>query len=247
MNVICPNCGGSKSKLSDRECPDCHFDLSLSGIFGHLTRGIASRCRRLLTIKCPQCQSPIPFLHTACANGHYLLLDPSLPAAGPAVSRIQRALSPTPAKISLFQWLYAAVSVAAFWLVSNRLMFQETFAATTLKSHALLAFFVACFMLLTAVIVPRETLLLLIRGTSSRIKIALLLNLVTALLLFEVLLVKWWARFIGIAMLFTSIWLGALVFWKVLWPLVGAASRFFVTDGRAFDPKAGQGRRVRMD
>lgn len=244
MNVICPNCGGSAAKLSDRECPDCRFDLTLGNIVRHSVRSVTSQFTGLLYIQCPKCPSRIPLFKTDCPDcGESLLIQTSLTRAAPAASWIKQALSPTPAKVNAFQWLFLAASITGFWVMCGQ---YEARGGGSLGAHGLLAIFVAVFILLTAVIIPRQTLLLVMRGASLRIKLALVLDMLSAFLLVELLMVKWWTRFFGVAMLFASLWVGALLFWRALWPVAAAVSRFFFNDN-AFDPKGGQGRRVRMD
>lgn len=182
-------------------------------------------------------------LRTTCGScGTSLLVDTSHTSA--ALRGVNKAIAPTPWKINLFQWTYAAGSLTAFWLLSDKLNAVPLMVA--LQSHGLLAFFIAFFIFVTTLIVPREILLAVIRRTSVLIKLGFVFNLLTAAIVLELLILTWWARFIGVALLFVSVWLGVIVCWKVLWPLVGAISQYTVTQ-RTFDPRAGQGRRVKQE
>ncbi|MFO1458703.1 MAG: hypothetical protein U1G08_04790 [Verrucomicrobiota bacterium] len=137
-------------------------------------------------------------------------------------------------------------SVAGFWTTLGVL--EARFADEWGMRAALSVVYLAVFFVCALWIIPRSAIVAVGRGTSRPVRLGVLFNVMTVLILFQMFLATWWTRSLMVAGLFGAIFVGAWVFLRFLLPVTVDMVRVFdPSDRNSFDPQDPQGRDVRFD
>lgn len=235
----CPGVG-----LRDTGCPRCQFAVTPLGVLGFVWRSLISGLSDRLGVRCPTCGGVIPAFQSTCPGcGTTLtverIVDETL---GPTRERTRQLIAPTPIKVTVFQWVYLVISAVVFWSLLSGL--QSTAGTDAVLPALLSVFFLVLFLGLFVWMVPRATILAINQRAPKRIKLALLFNFLTSVILLHMAVKEWWARATLLATLFTAIGVGFWIFWKFLWPLLGSSAP---TGPKPFNPQAPQGRTVETE
>ena len=142
------------------------------------------------------------------------------------------------------QWGYLGLSLALLWWLVG---YTEGQLGKGLVGQAILSIvYLATFGLLAAVLVPKYVWTSFARRTSPLIKLAVVVNYLTLLLLVQNLIGAWWVRANILAGLFVVSWIGAWVLCHLFWPTCLRTANILLGDApRDFDPSDPQGRTVR--
>ena len=195
-------------------------------------------------VRCPVCREVIPAFQSVCPGCKSTLtvervVDETL---GPTHERAKQLIAPTPLKVSVFQWVYLLISVIVFWSLFGVL--QNTAGSDAVLPALLSVFYLVVFLGLFAWMVPRHTIVALNRRAPKRIKLALLANFLTCVIRLDMAVKGWGARATLLAALFGAIGVGFWLFWKFLWPMLGASAP---SGTKPFNPQDPQGRRVETE
>ena len=235
----CPGVG-----LRDTGCATCQFAVTPFGVLGFAFRSLRDGLRAHFGVRCPVCGAVIPAFQSTCPGCQTTLtvgrvVDETL---GPTRERAKELIAPTPLKITVFQWAYLLISAVVFWFLFGVL--QNAAGADAIPPALLSVFYLVLFLSLFVWLVPRPTILALNRRAPKRIKLALVLNFLTGVILLHMAVKEWWARATLLAALFGAIGVGFWLFWKFLWPMLGASAP---SGTKPFDPQAPQGRSVETE
>lgn len=150
-----------------------------------------------------------------------------------------------PRTIRRFQWGYFLVSLAVLWWL---LGFSEHHLGSLALAVVISAVYVAVALFLMAWLMPRDMWFAFGRRTSRLIKLAVVVNYLTALLLLQNLILTWRARAIILTMLFFTTWLGAWMLCRFLWPIHVQTVSILLSGGpQPFDIGDRQGRNIRSE
>ena len=235
----CPGVG-----LRDTGCTKCQFSVTPLGVVGFAWRSVVAGLGERLGVRCPVCKEVIPAFQSVCPGCKTTLtvervVDETL---GPARDRAKQLVAPTPIKVSVFQWMYLGVSAVVFWALLGVL--QRAAGSDALLPALVSVFYLVLFLCLFVWMVPRPTILALNRRAPKRIKLALLLNFLTGVILLHMAVKEWCARATLLAALFGAMGVGCWIFWKFLWPMLGTAAS---SGAKPFNPQAPQGRSVETE
>ena len=235
----CPGVG-----LRDTGCPKCQFSVTPQGVVGFAWRSLVAGLGERFGVRCPVCREVIPAFQSVCPGCKTTLtvgrvVDETL---GPSRERAKQLIAPTPFKVTVFQWAYLSISAVVFWFLFGAL--QNKAGVDAILPALLSVFYLVLFLCLFAWMVPRPTIVALSRRAPKRIKLGLLLNFLTCGILLEMAVKEWWARATLLAALFGAIGVGFWLFWKFLWPMLGANAP---AGPKPFNPQDPQGRSVETE
>ena len=228
--------------LTQAACP-CGFPLTLWSIIKYYWDRLRVRVQRMLVIECPGCKQAIPVNAKTCPHpqcGISITVDATIDESfGPLKSGWSEFLkNVTPKTVRFIQWLYLMLSLALLW---GLLDYTEKHHADNWAELAgLSVVYLAVLSFLALMILPGRLFHAFSHGASWRIKLALVGNYFTLLLLLQIAIVAWWARALTLAMLFGVTLVGIWVLRLLLLPMVAKPEA-----SNEFDPSAPQGRRGR--
>ena len=193
--------------------------------------------RNQLAISCPQCRELIPGFRSQCACcGSILSVGQVVKETlGPHRDRLQ-GLVRQPEPIS--DWFNGSTCWPpwqGFWTTLGVLeaRFADEWGMRAALSVVYLAVFVCALW-----IIPRSAIVAVGRGTSRPVRLGVLFNVMTVLILFQMFLATWWTRSLMVAGLFGAIFVGAWVFLRFLLPVTVDMVRVFdPSDRNSFDPQ----------
>lgn len=244
MKFVCQdkNCPGVG--LSDTGCSRCQFAVTPQGVIGFAFRSMMAGIRARLGVRCPLCTGVIPAFQSTCPGCKSTLTVERVveDTLGPTRERAKQIIAPTPAKVAAFRWGYLVLSAIAFCALFGVL--QMVAFADILLPAILSTFYLGLFLGLFVWMVPQSTVVALNRRAPKRIKLALLLNFLTCVIVLNLAVKEWWARATLLAALFASIGFGFWFFWRFLWPILGANAH---SGPRPFNPQDPQGRNVETE
>lgn len=246
MILTCPNCG-NKVRLTDRSCPACGSafgPLRLSRLFG---QSIARWSTRVTALRCPSCQRTSPLRAKICGHcGQSMTVQAAVEAALlPLHHRWQAFLQhASPKTMKRIQWGYLGLSLALLW---GLLGYAETQSDGRWIGSALLSvLYLTTFLLLAALLVPKYVWATFALRTSRLVKLAVVVNYLTVLLLLQQFIGAWPMRATILAALFVVSWAGAWLLCHFFWPAYVQTANILLGGGnRDFDASDPQGRTVR--
>jgi len=206
------------AKATLTQCSNCEFAFSM-----------------LHESNCPRCKTPIT-LPTAAKAG-------AQAASWKWRDFITHA---TPHQLRVFQRLILLVSLMLFGIAAH---YVGKKAGDEWGGYIFLSFvYMVVIGLLIKRFVPVQTLHLIANRTSATIKLALLVNVLTAVLVIQILVGTWLAQTVVIATVFGVCAAAAWVLCRFAWPLSAELyDLFFQPSDPTFDPTQPQGRQARHD
>ena len=210
MHFSCPRCHHNQLKLTDQVCPHCGLGLTVPALCRHYWQTLRDGFTRAAVTRCPKCHQEVPLSATVCAQcGQATDLDASIEATLEPPRRRWRTFlrSATPATRRRIQWVYLLGSAAGLWWMLAYV--EEHFTQKWLGYAALSVVYLAVLSFLAVSLIPPRVFQTLNRRASIPVKLALVANYLTLLLLLQVIIGAWWARALLVAGLFLITWLGA--------------------------------------
>ena len=232
--------------LRGAPCSSCGLSLTVGCVFKSSLKSFRSLLRRRLALACPGCKGTIPAFDSKCKKcGTILTVERSISAVFGSTEAVKPGVVPSATKQRLFQWGLLGVSALIFWLSLQEL--EHTYSQNWQKHAALTIAYFAAFLLLSLWIVPQKTLIVVAQRASKVVKLALVFNYLTGMILIQMFVATWWLRSLMLASILGVTWAGAWIFARFLWPLSATVSALFIPPGAYFDPTSTQGRNVRYD
>lgn len=244
MKFACPKCP-HEIDLRDGACPKCGFTLTLGAVAGHYWDRLWSRAKQEAVIQCPGCGQPVPLTATVCPNptcGTAITVGSTVDAVMEPTRRRWRGFldNATPATRRWVQLAYLFVSAAILWWL---LAYVEKHHSENWIWHALLSvLYLTVFGIVTALVAPRRVFEAISSHASWTVKLALVFNYLTLLLLLQIMISTWWARAVMLAGFFGATYVAVWLLRKLLLPMFSGEA-----EDSSFDPSAPQGRRGRYD
>jgi len=150
----------------------------------------------------------------------------------------------SPKTMKRIQWGYLGLSLALLW---GLLGYAETQSDGRWIGSALLSvLYLTTFLLLAALLVPKYVWATFALRTSRLVKLAVVVNYLTVLLLLQQFIGAWPMRATILAALFVVSWAGAWLLCHFFWPAYVQTANILLGGGnRDFDASDPQGRTVR--
>ena len=244
MKFMCPKCD-RPCGLFQSACPTCGFSLTLGSVVAHYW----SRFKGLAAFRCPGCGNAVPVGQAACGTcGGAMTLGAAVDhTLAPPKRWWHRFLrGATPGQKRLIQWIYFLLSALLLWGTVAHI--EKSVGSAWFSYAALSAVYIAVFGLLLLLLVPRPVLQRIYFRSSALTKLSILCNALVGAFALQLFIGAWWARAIILATLFGVLWLAAYIFHVWIMPMAAATEQTFVGSPRDnFDPRARQGRNVRLD
>jgi hypothetical protein len=153
----------------------------------------------------------------------------------------------SPKGISRFQRVYLALSFIALWVLAS---YVATAGIESVIGESVMATgFVAAALIVARVLIPGSSLAFIRDSTSATVKLALMLNVLTSILLLIIVGGVWKAQVTIIATVLGITVVAAWVFCGIAWPISSQVYRLFFGDNSApaADSIARQGRTIKHD
>jgi hypothetical protein len=244
MKLACPKCE-EPCGLFQNACPRCGFALTLGSVLAHYRDQFKARA----AFQCPQCREPVPVTARTCAKCGAPItvraaIDTTLAPPKRRWREFRRQAGPG-TKRSI-QWGYLLFS---FLLLGGLLTYiAGQPGAVWLPTAALSVVYLAVFGLLALLLVPRRVFRAVYWGASAVMKLSLVCNFLSVMILLQFLIGAWWGQAVVLAILFGVVWLAAYIFHIYVLPMAAATEQVFIRPGeRDFDSKGPQGRDARWD
>lgn len=244
MNPPLRPCRHRLASLTATTCSECGVPLTLGVVSRHYGEALVQWAKETAVIACPHCGRTVPIYNKTCPRCRdTITVGASAKASvGPACRRWQRMnqSSPRQARVLrqsayllssavLFGWQFATDSYGDFGRVMIRVM----------VSSILLAF----LGLIAVWVLPRHFVGPLVARASVVIKLGLIFNYLSLVLLIQSCIAGWFERSLVLLGLIISTWVGAAFLHRHIWPVaVGVRQIFRDRDGGYFDPSQPQGR-----
>lgn len=240
MKLLCPNpqCAHTVS-LRDRACPNCGISLALKPVLNSYGRNLKIS---VSTIQCPDCGQAATWTARACPNPSCrapLTVDSVANAAMKAPrDRWQRFLDNATATTAIrIQRAYLLASAALLWgllsLAENQWTDHWLLYAVLAVSYFLMLGFLA------PLIAPNVDFQTVWNCATNRVKLGIICNWLSLLLLMQLLVGVWCARAVMLASLIV---MGCLAIWILCGGFSSAQNQ-----ETEFDPSEPQGRRARFE
>ena len=245
MAFRCPVCDRDV-KTGDTKCPGCGEPLHAASFVGRLWRSLWAGFTRVTSVECPACGEPAAAKSKYCmrCTCNFTVAAALVPILRPLRNKWDAVFKDaSPASKRFARIAYVIASAVLFWLV---LSYSEKKGAVWYLYAALSIVYVAFFTFFLLWVVPREHLSRFVRQRKGVVRIGLIFNFFTALLLLQVLMATWTARALMLGALFIVSWLGFYFFLVYIFPVWCGMSVFF-DDYVPFDHTARQGRTARRD
>ena len=244
----CPRCSNQEVRLRDNACARCGTATTVNALLADLATQLRGHGRHLLTVRCPDCGQGFSMRLRACpfcgadltANttmkeflqparqcGHQLLYHP------PSILR------------RVVQWGYLLGSITVLGDLLPDLVHLD--GLLLLEMGALCVPYLVLVMLVLVWIGPRPWQRRLVQHSSAPVKIGLLLNLFSLLVVLQYHFAFHWRLSLILAGTMLVTWLAAWVFANGLWPTMLKLGEIFRQRGAGtFDPSQPQGRKGRF-
>jgi hypothetical protein len=152
----------------------------------------------------------------------------------------------TPLRQRIVQWLYLCLSIILLLFILSGI--QENDIKDWLKPSALALFFFPFLGLIVLLVVPGQLIKMVVKRAAWRIKVALVCNFFTLVLLLQLFIARWWVRALVLASILGVIFIGSILLYKVFWPMALKMQNLYdPQQNPPFDPSAPQGRHGRFE
>ena len=192
MNFACPRCSRTID-LRRGACPGCGLNLTLGDVLGYYWGDFKLRCQRVAFVKCA-CGRRVRINAAKCACGKELTvgmaIDETVVALiDPRREQIQTFLDGAKEKDHRrIQWCYFLFSVALVWWMTGYV--SDHLGGAMVRTLALTVVFLSGFALVFSVLVPRKFVRRFWKATPALVKLSILANYLSLLLLLQVLSVS---------------------------------------------------------
>jgi len=198
----------------------------------------------MFRIQCPKCEHPVPKEYADCPRCKKILdLESASDAATKSLTwHFQEFINnATPRQLRRFQRVFLLISLAIMWSITGYVAsHEESWGDFILMS----AVYLIALGLLAKWLVPRRLWVAVASKTSRIVKLALVVNYLSALLLIQVFIGTWQKQALILGGLFGASFLAAYLLCVIAWPLsMNLYHIFFETESNEVDPTRPQGRR----
>ena len=241
MKIACPKC--SQSDIRDGVCPNCGFVLTVTEVWRLYREKLTGFLRRKASIPCPHCGGDVQVTANLCPHCNNSVTANAVintTLAPPRQRWRSFVRNATPVAMRRVQWVYLLLSSLALWYLLAYA--QEHNEEHWVRDAALAAFFLAVMGFIVTLIFPSSLLQMVVNRAGWRVKLAMIANWLTLLLLLELLIDVWWAKALMLAGLFLVACLAIII-------LSIIRAYLLRPEGQqdTFDPSQPQGRRGRYD
>ena len=234
--------------LRDRACRKCGKEYTVQAWFASLRRGVRGRAAQPIMMTCPGCQRAVPATEVQCPRcGADLTVeaafDQTLEPVRAWWQRFADGLGPRARH--RIRWGYLLLSLFLLWEVLGYAEARRT--SEWLLHAALCVAYLGVFLFLFVWLTPREPLRKFARQAPRPVKLALVCNYFTLLMLLQIAIGTWWTRATMLAVLFAVTWGGFKVFADIIHPRYRELLDILFGDSDPrFDPSAPHGRKGRV-
>lgn len=237
MNSASPNGNLPQRRLQRRGWSQ----LTVQGVLAGCATSARGWFKRKVFFQCPYCGGPVPINAKVCPNKDCQKAITVNAAMSKPRQRWQRFVAQaTTEDVRRVQWGYIIGSGVLLWVLLE--LVQRQFAEHWVKQALLSVVYLAVFALLLPLIVPRHVFTTIATRTGWRVRLGLLINYLSLLLLLQLLIGAFWGKALVMAGVFG-------VTCVAMWLIRGVLLPTFLPpppDNR-FDPTAPQGRQGRFD
>ena len=211
MRFKCPYCRHGRPKLTDEVCPDCGKQVSLRPLLKLCWQKFKDRFVRAAVARCPKCGENIPLNATVCVCGASMELGAAVQTAlEPPRKRWHGFVNAAgPGMARFLQWLYLGISLVAGWWLLNYVQAQHS--KQWIGYAALSAVYLAVLIFVGSWLVPQRVFQAVSQRARPVVKLALLANFLTLLLLLQLVIKTWWAQALALAGLIVVAVLGLML------------------------------------
>lgn len=240
MEIICPKCEKGSLSLGGRACPVCNFPPTVEAALAHYTGKFAKPFNRFCVACCPACRSIYPGSATKCARCGRPLYSSLL------FSLRYRFQQSTVIRF-VVRWSFYAASAILFWRL---LAYVESHQARRLidwlKYAGLSVAYLAAAGILVRWIVPISVMRAITHRAPAGVKLSLVLNFFSGVLLLHIFVAAWWTRACLFAGLFGVVLVGGWVLTRMLFPTYQSSMAVMFGDAPVYhDTTVDQGRIIR--
>jgi hypothetical protein len=210
MRYTCPRCGHEELKLTDKTCPNCKLVLSIRPLLKFYWHQWKKRLKRAAVTRCPHCNENVPLNAAACVCGESLKVGDAVAAAlDPSRKKLEHFVNTAGTGTQrLIQWLYLAVSLTAgCWLLNY---VHAQYSKQWIGYAALSTVYLGVLVVLANWLVPQQVFKA-VKCRGAPVKLALLANFLSLLLLLQLVIKAWWAQALALAALIGVAVLGLLL------------------------------------
>ena len=242
MTFACPGCG-HKIKFGDAACAGCKLPLTVGAVMGAYLQKFRTRC--------PHCKFPVSISSPVCPScKQAITVEAALKTtAKPATDKWEKFNRSASSKTKRrFQWVYFFGSLILLGGLVNYLADSDS---TQLLGRGLMS---ALYMGVTALMlkwfVPARVYRTVLQRASKLVKISLVFNICSLILILQIVIGHWWAQAAVLAALFASCWLAGYFLFNFIFPMSQGFRDFFTTGDQPdprFNPEERQGRNARYD
>ncbi len=249
MMFACPNCGVGVG-LNDRLCSGCRQPLGIGSLLDFYWKRLQKGALAAAVVRCSKCSAPVPIRDPKCpACRHPMTVSV---AVSSVVDPSKRSLfawakSATPETKQRVRWMYFLFSLAVLWWTLA--VVQERFPGNIVENSALAFVFLTALGLLGAILIPKDVIRIVAKRASRPLKLALVANYLTAMLVMRMLTNTWKEQALTLTGVLITTWGAGFVLTRFVWPIKeDVAELYREPDAKPkFDPSNPQGRKVRSD
>ena len=244
MKFRCPKCQ-QPCGVFRRTCEHCGFALTVPSLWRLALRWT----RAVAAMECPHCRKgALPFGVNVCPNcGGAPTFQATLRAAfAPHCQRVQRYFEAVPPRTKwLAQWVYLLFSAGLLWWMLGEV--DRRTGGQWFGTAAISVIHMAAIGFFTVWLIPRRLLFAICRKATGKVKLSLALNVLSGMVLMQLVIKVWWQRTTLLATIFVVLWLAARLLnryvlreaWLTYDALFGAANHY--------ESDSPQGRSARYD
>ena len=244
----CPHCSNTAVRLRDKACARCGTATTVNVLLADLATQLRGHVRHLLTVRCPDCGQGFSMRLRACPFcGADLTAGRRMNEfLQPARERGHQFIHQPPSLLRhVVQWGYLLGSIKVLGDFLPDLVHLD--GLLLLEMGALCVPYLVLVMLVLVWIGPRPWQRRLVQRSSAPVKIGLLLNLFSLLLVLQHHFTFHWRLSLILAGAIVVTWFAAWVFTGTLWPTMLKLGEIFRHRGAGtFDPSQPQGRKGRF-
>ena len=241
----CPRCPNSEVRLRDKVCARCGTPTTVNAMLGEASHWVRTQRRRWTTVRCPSCGQGVSMrLRTCpCCESDLTVGTALTEMLQPAGERGRHLISHPPSTVKrIVQWAYFLGSIT---LVGGQLASLERIDGLQLLLLALVAVpYLVALLFLLMWIGPQPWQRRLAKQSSAMVKLGLLLNYFSIVLLGQQIFETHWKASLILGGVLLVGWTAVHLFTEGLWPLMlrlGAIFRW--NEAGSFDPSQPQGRK----
>ena len=211
MRFKCPRCGYGQLKLTDKICPHCALVLSVRPLLKYYWECWKQRLSEAAVARCPNCGKNVSLNATACECGASMKVGDAVDAAlEPSRKRWHGFVNAAgPGMALLLRWLYLAISLFAGWWLLNYVQAQHS--KQWIGYAALSTVYLGVLIFVGSWLLPQRMFQAVSRRARPVVKLALLANFLTLLLLLQLVIKTWWAQALALAGLIAVAVLGLIL------------------------------------